>query len=177
MSTCKQKNSSLTQNIIEVPFYTATILMLLSSFQNIGWKDLGNHGYFLFLFTSKPCCKNCASSRIPQGNFVNVGATRPWVALWIWMTSNYFLAADYLTVWEGFLLKAMKKQGRGKHKVNYSSKFIQQITVSIPWIQIISLIFCTKKGDNGTDLQLIFHFSKILWCSCPNSQYVQNQCT
>lgn len=102
-------------------------------------------------------------------------ATRAGVALWIWMISDYFLAAEYLTVWEGFLLKAMKKQGGRKHQINYSSKFIQQITVSVPWIQIISLIFPTKKGGSATDLQLIFHFSKILWCSCPDSQYVQNQ--
>lgn len=34
---CKQKKKlSLTQNIIEVHFYTAAIKVLLSSFQNIG---------------------------------------------------------------------------------------------------------------------------------------------
>lgn len=79
----QKKKLSLTQNIVEVHFYTAAIKVLLSSFQNIGWIDLENCGHFFFLPTSKPCCKNCASSRIPQGNFVNMGATRAGVALWI----------------------------------------------------------------------------------------------
>lgn len=68
------------------------------------------------------------------------------------------------------------KSNEKTREVNYSSKFIQQITVSVPWIQIISLIFCTKKGGSATDLQLIFLFNKILWCSCPDSQHVQNHC-
>lgn len=54
--TCKQKKS-LTQNIIEVSFHTAAILMLLSSFQNIEWKDFGNLGIFSSFLPQNPAAK------------------------------------------------------------------------------------------------------------------------
>lgn len=100
----KKKKSSLRWNITEDRFHTIGIKVILSCFQNLKCKDSGNHGHFFSLLTLNPCCRNCGSSTIPQGNFLNVGATRTGVAVRTWMTSGYFLAAEYLALWVGFLV-------------------------------------------------------------------------
>lgn len=106
------------------------------------------------------------------GQFCKCGGNQSWSCFVDLNDFRLFSCSWIFDCVGGFSPKSNEKTGGRKHKVNYGSKFIQQITVSIPPIQIISLIFPTKKGGSATDLQLILHFSKILWCSCPDSQYM-----